>query len=103
MSEFERLAAEKFGCTEIDATDAADFIIEKNGKKYVQGSEVSGVTRFRVESAETTDGVTDVTVRFYGDLNYITKSYLVKYHFGENGKWLGYDVIDNTEVEPYGF
>ena len=103
LSEFEKLAAEKFGCNDIDATDAADFINEKNGKKYVQGGEVSGVTRFRVENAETIDGVTDVTVRFYGDLNYIIKSYLVKYHFGENGKWLGYEVIEKSDVEPYGF
>ena len=103
LSEFEKLAAEKFGCTDIDATDTADFIHEKNGKKFVQGGEVSGVTRFRVENVEKNDGVTDITVRFYGDLSYIIKSYLIKYHFGENGKWLGYDVIENTEVEPYGF
>lgn len=55
-----------------------------------------------VTEVRRADDRTTVILQLYADCNRLIKSHRIAYHFAEDGRWLGYDMLDTAEREPLG-
>lgn len=98
----EEIAKKEFGimnCSRVkEWGDAWAFYNEETDMVYYYGS--TGHPPFEIID-EKDDGETEtVTVQLFGDYNKLIPSYKVEYRFSKNGKWLGYEVVDEGRSKP---
>ncbi len=102
LDEYKRLAAEKFGCTDYDALGVDAFTYERDGITYIQSGEYGDQSCWEVVSADRDGDEVMVTVQFWAECNALIRSHKITYTLTTDGKWLGYEIIEKSEYEPFG-
>ena len=102
LDEYKRLAAEKFGCTDYDALGVDAFTYERDGITYIQAGEYGDQSCWEVVSADRDGDEVMVTVQFWAECNALIRSHKITYTLTTDGKWLGYEIIEKSEYEPFG-
>ena len=101
LDRFKQLAADKFGCTDIDALGIENYIYGDN-VKYIQAEKLWYDNCFDVVSAYRDGDEVMVTVQFWAECNALIRSHKITYTLTTDGKWLGYEIIEKSEYEPFG-
>ena len=102
LDEYKRLAADKFGCTDFDALGVDAFTYERDGVTYIQSGEYGDQSCWEVVSADRDGDEVMVTVQFWAECNALIRSHKITYTLTTDGKWLGYEIIEKSEYEPFG-
>ncbi len=102
LDEYKRLAADKFGCTDFDALGVDAFTYERDGVTYIQAGGLGGQSCWEVVSANRDGDEVMVTVQFWAECNALIRSHKITYTLTTDGKWLGYEIIEKSEYEPFG-
>lgn len=102
LDEYKRLAAEKFGCTDYDALGVDAFTYERDGVTYIQSGEYGDQSCWEVVSADRDGDEVMVTVQFWAECNALIRSHKITYTLTTDGKWLGYEIVEKSEYEPFG-
>lgn len=97
--DYKRIAANEFGVTNFYELGTMGFVLE-DGTIYEGG--IVGRWNGYVTDVLTEEDTTTVVMQFYTDINSLLKSYKVGYKFGRDGKWLGYEILENSDYEPFG-
>lgn len=97
--DYKRIAADEFGVTNFYELGTMGFILE-DGTIYEGG--IGGTWNGEIADVLTEGNTTTVVMQFYADVNSLLKSYKVGYRFGRDGKWLGYEILENSDYKPFG-
>lgn len=97
--DYKRIAADEFGVTNFYELGTMGFVLE-DGTIYEGG--IGGSWNGDVVDVLTEGNTTTVVMQFYADVNSLLKSYKVGYKFGRDGKWLGYEILENSDYKPFG-
>ena len=97
--DYKRIAADEFGVTNFYELGTMGFVLE-DGTIYEGG--IGGSWNGDVVDVLTERNTTTVVMQFYADVNSLLKSYKVGYKFGREGKWLGYEILENSDYKPFG-
>jgi len=100
FEEYQKLAKEKFGIENPTAADVPQM--QQNGELFVYSGDLGGQIRYEVKNVRTVGDDTEVTVRFYADINRIVKSHLVTYVLGEGGVWKEMRIDEESAYPPLG-
>lgn len=99
LEDYVRHAVEEFGA-DPDEVRAEAAGMTRNGMVMEGG--IGGGWFSRTLDVTEEDGVVTVIEQFYADANCLLKSYKIGYRFAEDGRWLGYDILEQSPYEPYG-
>ncbi|MBQ2710189.1 MAG: exo-alpha-sialidase [Clostridia bacterium] len=97
--EYQRIAAAEFGVTDFSAL-GIEGLRREDGT--VEAGAMCGGWFVEVTEVRREDDRTTVVVQLYADCNRLIKSHRIAYHFAEDGRWLGYDMLDKAAREPLG-
>ena len=103
--DMQRLLFEKFGITVERPTESGYLYrcFYDKDTDTVRYADTRGIERFhRFLDVTESDGVTNVTVQLYADRFYLLPSHKIVYRIGEGEVFLGCEVIEKSNYEPYG-
>ena len=102
FDDFSQKLKEEFGIDVIAPEQVSRFYSEEDGRMHVQGHGGS-VMNYNVLGVTEENGKTVVTVQYMADQYGFVKSHKVAYTFSEDGKWLGYEIIEESKYGPFGY
>ncbi len=98
----EEIAEKEFGITDCSRVkewgDAWAFYNEETDMVYSYGG--IGPRPFEIIDEKDDGEIETVIIQLFGDYNKLIPSYKVEYRFSKDGKWLGYEIIDEGRSKP---
>ena len=95
-------AQAEFGIEGITHDQLGAFYSEEDGRIHVLGHG-GAVRNYKVLGLTEENGNTVVTVQYMADMYGFVKSHKVAYTFSEDGKWISYEILEESKYEPFGY